>query len=62
MSMAAYGVQRISATEPTATPPARVALRMSSISNLPNIDLAVKAAPRQLPLIPKTVLTMTLYC
>lgn len=62
MSIASYGLLKTSATDPTATPPAKVALRISSISNLPNIDLAVKAAPRQLPLIPKTVLTITLYC
>jgi len=52
----------ISEADPIATPPARVAFSIISISSLPKRALAVKAAPRQLPLIAKTVLTTTLYC
>jgi len=62
ISIEPQGVTIISEADPIATPPARVALSIISISSLPKRALATKAAPRQLPLIAKTVLTTTLYC
>jgi hypothetical protein len=51
----------ISEADPIATPPARVAFSIISMSSLPKIILEVNAAPRQLPLIARTVFTITLY-
>lgn len=61
MSIAPQGVVTRSDADPIATPPARVAFNITSISSFPKSALAVKAAPKQLPLIARTVLTMTLY-
>ena len=59
--IAPQGSVIISETVPIATPPARVALSIISISSFPKSALETKAAPTQLPLIARTVLTMTLY-
>jgi len=61
ISIAPQGVVTKSEADPIATPPASVALSMTSISSLPKRALAENAAPRQLPLIASTVFTMTLY-
>jgi len=58
--IAAHGSQIKSQLDPTATPPARVALRIISISNFPNKILAVAAALITLPVIPRVVLQIIL--
>jgi hypothetical protein len=62
IAMAAQGSVIISETDPIATPPARVALSITSISSFPKMALATKAAPTPLPAMARTVLTITLYC
>jgi len=61
ISIAPQGEETRSEADPIATPPASVAFNIISISSFPKIALLVKAAPRQLPLIARTVLTITLY-
>jgi len=60
MDIAAQGWVIRSHDDPIATPPARVALSIISISSLPNKILAVMAPPMQLEPMAKTVLTMIL--
>jgi len=62
ISIAPQGVETRSEADPIATPPASVAFNINSISSFPKMARLVKAAPRQLPLIARTVFTMTLYC
>jgi hypothetical protein len=62
IAIAPQGSVIISETAPIATPPARVALSIISISSFPKRALATNAAPTQLPLMASTVLTTTLYC
>lgn len=60
MIMALDGSQQRSEQLPIATPPARVALRIISISSFEKIILEVHAELITLPTMPKTVLTNTL--
>jgi hypothetical protein len=60
IAIATQGSVTKSQEDPIATPPARVALSIISISSFPKRALAVIIAPMQLELIPITVLQMIL--
>jgi len=61
MVIATHGLVIRSHVVPIATPPARVAFNIISISSFPNKILAVAAPPKQLEEIARTVLTIILY-
>jgi hypothetical protein len=61
IDIANHGYSTKSASDPIATPPANVALSITSISNLPNNIRDADIAPIQLPPIDNIVLIIVLY-